>query len=62
MTLQVFGPGRQQKSHDFTSPAEFGEFLDSFGQRLLATGWTLLDVSDRRQAGAGRNQLEGDGA
>jgi hypothetical protein len=53
MTLQVFGPGRLQKSHEFTSAADFGEFLNSFGQQMLANGWTLLDVADRRHVVVG---------
>ena len=57
MSLKVFGPGHLQKSHEFTSAAEFGEFLDSFGQRMLASGWTLLDVADRRQAVGGREEI-----
>jgi hypothetical protein len=60
MTLQVFGPGRVQKSHEFASAADFGKFLDSFGQQMLANGWTLLDVAERRQAVAGRaDQMDG---
>ena len=60
MTLHVFGPGRAQKAHEFTSATDFGEFLDSFGQQMLASGWTLLDVADRRQAVVGRtDQMEG---
>ena len=60
MTLHIFGPGRMQKSHEFTSAADFGEFLDSFGQQMRATGWTLLDVTDRRHVVPGRtDQIEG---
>jgi|SRR5688572_32995953 hypothetical protein len=60
MTLHVFGPGRTQKSHEFTSAADFREFLDSFGQQMLASGWTLLDVADRRHVVPGRiDQMEG---
>ena len=60
MTAHVFGPGRQQKSHEFSSAADFGEFLDSLGQQMMAGGWTLLDVADRRQVVVGRpDQMEG---
>jgi len=60
MTLQVFGPGRVQKSHEFTSAADFGEFLGSLRQQMMAGGWTLLDVADRRQGVVGRSdQMEG---
>jgi hypothetical protein len=60
MTAHVFGPGRLQKSHEFTSAADYGEFLDSLGQQMMAGGWTLLDVADRRQVVVGRtDHMEG---
>jgi hypothetical protein len=60
MTAHVFGPGRLQKSHEFSSAADFGEFLDSLGQQMMAGGWTLLDVADRRQVVVGRtDQIDG---
>ena len=49
-TLLVFGPGRLQKCYEFASEAEFQEFLQSYEQGALKTGWTLLDVNDRRIA------------
>ena len=60
MTARVFGPGRLQKSHEFTTAADFGKFLDSLGQQMMAGGWTLLDVADRRQVVVDRtDQIEG---
>jgi hypothetical protein len=60
MTAHVFGPGRLQKSHEFASAADFGEFLGSLRQQMMAGGWTLLDVADRRQGVVGRSdQMEG---
>ena len=60
MTARVFGPGRLQKSHEFASAADLGKFLDSLGQQMMAGGWTLLDVTDRRQVVVGRtDHLEG---
>ena len=60
MTLHVFGPSRLQKSHEFASAADFGEFLGSLRQQMMAGGWTLLDVADRRQGVVGRSdQMEG---
>jgi hypothetical protein len=49
LTLHVFGPGRFQKSHDFGTAAALGEFLESFEQQMLSSGWALLDVPDRRK-------------
>jgi len=57
--IHVFGPGRVQKSHEFASAAEFGKFLDSFGQQMQASGWTLLDVTERRQGLGRTDQMEG---
>ena len=54
LTLHVFGPGRVQKSHDFASTAALGEFLQSFERQMLGSGWTLLDVPDRRKVVVGR--------
>jgi hypothetical protein len=52
-TLHVFGPGRVQKVHEFPGALELQAFLTSYEQRMLDTGWALLDVSDRRLAGRG---------
>ena len=50
-TLQVFGPGRLQKLHEFPSAAELEQFLQSYEKGVMENGWTLLDVTDRRIAG-----------
>jgi hypothetical protein len=50
MTLHVFGPGRVQKTHQFTSAADLVEFLQSYEEGVVQNGWTLLDVNDRRLA------------
>jgi hypothetical protein len=49
LTVHVFGPGRQQKSHDFGTADAFGKFLESLEQQMRSGGWTLLDVPDRRK-------------
>jgi hypothetical protein len=51
LSLNVFGPGRVQKIHEFTSTAALAEFLRSFEQQMLSNGWMLLDVADRRKVG-----------
>jgi hypothetical protein len=51
LSLNVFGPGRVQKIHEFSSTAALAEFLDSFEQQMLSNGWMLSDVSDRRKVG-----------
>jgi hypothetical protein len=59
LSLSVFGPGRVQKVHEFTSTAALGEFLESFEQQMLGNGWMLLDVADRRKVVRGRiDQVE----
>jgi hypothetical protein len=50
-TLHVFGPGRLQKLHEFVNAGELEAFLASYEQRMVDTGWALLDVDDRRIAG-----------
>jgi hypothetical protein len=50
-TLQVCGPGRVQKLHEFPSETELTEFLQSFERSLVDNGWTLLGVNERRIAG-----------
>ena len=50
-TLQVCGPGRVQKLHEFSSAAELAEFLELYERSLVDSGWTLLDVNERRVAG-----------
>ena len=47
-TVQVFGPGRVQKVHEYSTAAELQELLHSYEQSVLAGGWILLDVNDRR--------------
>ena len=54
LSLSVFGPGRVQKVHEFTSTTALGEFLESFEQQMLGNGWMLLDVADRRKVVRGR--------
>ena len=49
LTINVFGPGRLQKSHGFGTAAALGEFLQSLEEQMLGNGWTLLDVPDRRK-------------
>jgi hypothetical protein len=49
-TLQVFGPGRLQKLHEFPNAAELHQFLRSYEKGVVENGWTLLDVADRRIA------------
>jgi hypothetical protein len=49
-TVQVFGPGRVQKLQEFSSPTDLQRFLESYQKDVLAAGWTLLDVNDRRIA------------
>jgi len=49
-SLQVFGPGRLQKHHEFTKTADLEEFLKAYEKSVLESGWTLLDVTDRRIA------------
>lgn len=49
-TLHVFGPGRVQKMHEFSSVEDLKEFLQSYEEGVRASGWTLLDVTDRRIA------------
>jgi hypothetical protein len=54
LSLSVFGPGRVQKVHEFTSTEALAEFLESFEQQMLGNGWMLLDVADRRKVVRGR--------
>jgi hypothetical protein len=54
LSLSVFGPGRVQKVHEFTTTAALGEFLQTFEQQMLGNGWMLLDVTDRRKVVRGR--------
>jgi hypothetical protein len=54
LSLQVFGPGRVQKVHEFSSTVALGDFLQSFEQQMLGNGWMLLDVGDRRKVNPGR--------
>lgn len=49
-TLHVFGPGRVQKVHEFSSDAELQEFLQAYERSAVANGWTQLDTNDRRVA------------
>jgi hypothetical protein len=49
-TLHVFGPGRVQKMHEFSSVEDLREFLQSYEEGVRASGWTLLDITDRRIA------------
>ena len=49
-TVQVFGPGRVQKLQEFTRTTELEEFLKAYERGMLESGWTLLDVTDRRIA------------
>ena len=51
--LHVFGPGRVQKMHEFSSIEDLQEFLQSYEDGVRASGWTLLDVTDRRVANRG---------
>jgi hypothetical protein len=51
--LHVFGPGRVQKMHEFSSVEDLKEFLESYEEGVRANGWTLLDVTDRRVANRG---------
>jgi hypothetical protein len=51
--LHVFGPGRVQKMHEFSSVEDLQEFLQSYEEGVRASGWTLLDVTDRRIANRG---------
>jgi hypothetical protein len=57
MSLQVCGPGRAQKMHEFTTAAALGEFLNTFEQQMLSSGWMRLDVTDRRKVVRGRIDL-----
>jgi hypothetical protein len=50
-TLQVCGPGRVLKLHEFESATKLAEFLELYERNLLDSGWTLLDVNERRVAG-----------
>jgi hypothetical protein len=50
-TLHVCGPGRVQKLHEFPSAAELEQFLQTYEKSVVESGWTLLEVSDRRIAG-----------
>ena len=52
-TLHVFGPGRVQKMHEFSSVEDLREFLQSYEEGVRASGWTLLDVTERRIANRG---------
>jgi hypothetical protein len=52
-TLHVFGPGRVQKMHEFSSVEDLREFLRSYEEGVRASGWTLLDVTERRIANRG---------
>lgn len=52
-TLHVFGPGRVQKMHEFSSIEDLKEFLQSYEEGVRASGWTLLDVTERRIANRG---------
>lgn len=49
-TVQVFGPGRVQKLQEFTRTVDLEEFLKEYEKSVLESGWTLLDVNDRRIA------------
>ena len=49
-SVQIFGPGRLQKLQEFTRTAELEEFLKAYEKGVLESGWTLLDVTDRRIA------------
>jgi hypothetical protein len=49
-SVQVFGPGRLQKLQEFTGTADLEEFLKAYEKSMLESGWTLLDVTDRRIA------------
>ena len=51
--LHVFGPGRVQKMHEFSSVEDLHEFLQSYEEGVRASGWTLLDVTERRIASRG---------
>ncbi len=50
-TLQVCGPGRVQKLHEFSSATELADFLQSYERGVVDDGWTLLDLNERRVAG-----------
>ena len=52
-SVQVFGPGRMQKLQEFTKTADLEDFLKAYEKSVLETGWTLLDVTDRRIANRG---------
>ena len=54
LALHVFGPGRVQKSHEFGSTTALVEFVQSFEQQMLSSGWVLLDVPDRRKVVTGQ--------
>ena len=50
-TLMVYGPGPAQNSNQFDNEASLEEFRQSHEQRVLRSGWVLLDVGDRRVSG-----------
>ena len=49
-SVQMFGPGRVQRLQEFTQTADLEEFLKAYEKSVLESGWTLLDVTDRRIA------------
>ena len=52
-TLRVYGPGLLQESHEFKSTVSHDAFRQSYEERLLRSGWVLLNVSDRRTSARG---------
>jgi hypothetical protein len=53
MSLQIFGPGRQQTLHDFGGPSELEDFLDAYEREILQNGWTRHQPPERRIANRG---------